>query len=66
MNLPEIVTELPLYRLRLHHPDWHRDAFSKWQRSGDFSRALDKAKELGITATVESFRNNDDEEGFRV
>jgi len=43
-----------LYRLVLSHPDWPRETRTKWQESQDFTKALAKAKELGVTARVES------------
>ena len=43
-----------LYRLVLSHPDWPRETRTKWQESPDFTKALAKAKELGVTARVES------------
>lgn len=48
------LTQAPLYRLVLSHPDWPRETRTKWQESPDFTKALAKAKELGVTARVES------------
>jgi hypothetical protein len=42
------------YRLVLSHPEWPRETRTKWQDSQDFTKALAKAKELGVTARVES------------
>ena len=45
------------YRLVLSHPEWPRETRTKWQDSQDFTKALAKAKELGVTARVESQNN---------
>lgn len=54
---PELAEEARYatsYRLRLSHPLWHRDTYTKWQASPDFTTAIKKAEGLGVTATVES------------
>lgn len=53
---PELadVAHATSYRLRLSHPRWNRDTYTKWQESPDFTTALKRAKDLGVTATVES------------
>lgn len=43
-----------LYRLVLSHPDWPCETHTKWQELPDFTKALAKAKEHGVTARVES------------
>lgn len=48
-----------IYRLRLSHPRWNRDTYTKWQSSPDFTTALKRAEELGVTATVESHNSKD-------
>jgi len=50
------------YRLRLSHPLWQRDTFTKWQASPDFTTALKRAEELGVTATVESHNEDNSAE----
>lgn len=44
----------PQYRLVLSHADWTRPTRTKWQASSDFSKALAKAAELGVTAEIET------------
>lgn len=65
ISLPKDLKEQPddagrrpdsatVYRLKLASPLWHRPAYTKWQESRNFEKALAKAAELGVTATVES------------
>ena len=46
--------QTPQYRLVLSHNDWPRPTRTKWQTSRDFSKALAKAAELGVTAEIEA------------
>jgi hypothetical protein len=43
-----------VYRLVLSHPEWPRETRTKWEESPDFTKAVAKAKELGVEATIES------------
>lgn len=52
--LPPVPCSVTLYRLVMSHPDWPHETRTKWQESPDFTKALAKAKELGVTARVES------------
>lgn len=52
--LPARAGSVTVYRLVLSHADWPRETRTKWQESPDFTKALAKAKELGVTTKVES------------
>ncbi len=52
--LPACAGSVTVYRLVLSRPDWPRETRTKWQESPDFTKALAKAKELGVTTKVES------------
>ena len=52
--LPACAGSVTVYGLVLSRPDWPRETRTKWQESPDFTKALAKAKELGVTTKVES------------
>ena len=41
-------------RLVLNHDSWPHPTYTKWQESADFSKAIEKAKELGCTYSIET------------
>ena len=53
-RLPDAACSATIYRLVLSHREWPRETRTKWQTSPDFTKALAKAKLLGVTARVES------------
>ena len=52
-NAKFVFSRKPMFRLVLDHKDWPHPTHSRWQESQDFSVAIEKAKQHGITWSIE-------------